>query len=162
MSYSNLIDETIRYYTGDTKRIQHFLKVFAFASTIGELEKLDPVTLHNLKTASIVHDIGIKLCEEKYGSCEGKLQEKEGPAEAKKMLRNLSYDEKTIERVCWLIAHHHTYNQIDSEDYQILVEADFLVNLCEDNADLSAIKAAYQNIFRTESGKKMCRRMFAL
>ncbi len=45
-------------------------------------------------------------------------------------------------------------------DYQILVEADFLVNLFEDDCDKNAIKKAYSMIFKTDSGKLFCRRMY--
>ena len=34
-----------------------------------------------------------------------------------------------IRRVEYLVGHHHTYKDIDGLDYQILVEADFLVNI---------------------------------
>ena len=76
------------------------------------------------------------------------------------MLADLGYDEDVSERVQYLIAHHHTYTGIDAIDYQILVEADFLVNLYEDEAGKEAIKTAYDRIFKTESGKKICREMF--
>ena len=72
----------MKYYTGDPKRIQHFIKVYQFAKMIGELEKLPEEVQYILETAAIVHDIGIKPAEEKYGSCGGKLQEQEGPAAA--------------------------------------------------------------------------------
>ena len=45
-------------------------------------------------------------------------------------------------------------------DYQILIEADFLVNLYEDKAGNHAIESAYESIFKTESGKKIFRDMF--
>ena len=48
MPYAILINKMIEYYRGDTKRIQHFLKVFTYASTIGSLEKIDDETLWNL------------------------------------------------------------------------------------------------------------------
>ena len=60
------------YFKGDTRRIQHFLKVYSFAETIALLEQLDAYSLHILKTAAIVHDIGIKISEEKYGDSSGK------------------------------------------------------------------------------------------
>ena len=53
-----------------------------------------------------------------------------------------------------------TYNNIDGIDYQILVEADFLVNMCEDELSEEALQNAYRNIFRTETGKKICREMY--
>ena len=71
----------MEYYAGDPKRVQHFLKVYEFAKLIGESESLETETMHILRTAAIVHDIGIKISEEKYGSSNGKYQEKEGPAE---------------------------------------------------------------------------------
>ena len=159
---SSLIDEMIAYDKGDPRRIQHFMKVHDFARTIGQLEGLDEQTLYILESAAVVHDIGIHVCEEKYGSCEGKLQEKEGPAIAKKLLDRLGYEQKVINRICYLVGHHHTYTNIDGIDYQILVEADFLVNLYEDEVSLDAVRKAYQNIFKTESGRKICRNMFGL
>ena len=60
------------------------------------------------------------------------INEKEGPAVARGMLMRLGFAENVIERVCYLIGHHHTYTGIEGRDYQILVEADFLVNLYED------------------------------
>ena len=57
---------------------------------------------------------------------------------------------------------HHTYNNIDGIDYQILVEADFLVNICDDNLTKEAALKAYNCIFKTECGKKICREMFRL
>jgi predicted metal-dependent HD superfamily phosphohydrolase len=147
---------------GDSKRIQHFCKVHSYAKLIAEMENVDKETQFILEAAALTHDIGIHLCEEKYGSCSGKLQEKEGPALAGKLLNSLGFDETVSERVQYLIAHHHTYSNVDGIDYQILIEADFLVNLHEDNASKDAIKNAYNNIFRTETGRKICRDMFCI
>jgi hypothetical protein len=152
----------IQYNSGDPKRIQHFIKVHSFARLIGSQEALDEAELFTLEAAAIVHDIGIRLCEEKYGNCSGKLQEKEGPAIAAAMLEKLYFEKNVIDRVCWLVGHHHTYSNIDSLDYQILVEADFLVNLYEDQLPQDACRAALDNIFRTESGIRLCRTMFSL
>lgn len=154
--------EMIRLYSGDPMRIQHFCKVHSYAKLIAEMEHVDASTLFILEAAALTHDIGIHLCEEKYGSSNGKLQEKEGPAIAEKLLKELQFEENVIERVKYLIAHHHTYDAIDGIDYQILVEADFLVNLYEDNASREAAEHALQRIFRTESGKSICRDMFGL
>lgn len=157
-----LIKEMITYYSGDPKRIQHFIKVHSFAKTIGLLEKLDKQTLYTLETAALVHDIGIKLCEQKYGECNGKLQELEGPAVARGLLEDLGYDEDVIERVCFLVAHHHTYDKVDNMDYQILIEADFLVNMYEEKLDKKPIELAFQRIFKTPSGRFLCKQMFGL
>ena len=81
-----LIEKMMEYYAGDPKRVQHFLKVYEFAKLIGESESLDTETMHILRTAAIVHDIGIKISEEKYGSSNGKYQEIEGPSISEEML----------------------------------------------------------------------------
>ena len=78
------------------------------------------------------------------------------------MLKNLGFDQDVIDRVSYLVGHHHTYTDIDGMDYQILVEADFLVNILEDGLAKEAALQAYHNIFKTESGKNICQEMFAL
>ena len=150
----------ISYYSGDPKRIQHFTKVHSYAKLIGEREQLSPEELYILEAAAYTHDIGIKPAEEKYGSSAGKLQEQEGPAVARGMLMRLGFAENVIERVCYLIGHHHTYDNIEGLDYQILVEADFLVNLYEDDVNRHGIEQAYQQIFRTQTGKEIFNQMY--
>lgn len=157
---NKLHSEMIHLYAGDPERIQHFCKVHSYAKLIAELENIDKKTQFILEAAALTHDIGIHFCEEKYGDCGGKLQEKEGPALAKKMLADLGFDEAVSERVQYLIAHHHTYSNVDGMDYQILIEADFLVNLHEGKASGDAIKHAYDHIFITETGRKICREMY--
>ncbi len=152
----------IELYNGDAKRIQHFCKVHSYAKLIAETENVDDKTLFIIETASLTHDIGIHICEEKYGNCNGKLQEKEGPAIAKALLEKLGFDDDISNRVQYLIAHHHTYDNITDIDYQILVEADFLVNMMEDNLSKSAVQNAYNKIFKTSCGKKICKDMFGL
>lgn len=155
-----LIRQMTTYEKGNPRRIQHFIKVHSFAKIIGIGEGLDADMLYTLEIATIVHDIGIRPAEEKYGSCEGKLQEQEGPAPAREMLSALSIDADIIDRVCYLVAHHHTYDQVDGIDYRILLEADALVNLYEDHVPNTAVEAMLQNVFRTETGTKICREMF--
>lgn len=147
--------EMIKYFDGDIARINHLIKVYGFAKTIGELEKLDPDTQEILEIAALTHDIGIKKSEEKYSSAAGHYQQIEGPPEAEKLLKQMNIEDKVIERVCWLIAHHHIYTDIDSIDYQILIEADFLVNGWEDEIEDAVMIHTRDKIFKTESGKAM-------
>ncbi len=146
----------IDYNNGDPKRIQHTTKVHAYASMIGKCEGLDEETQFILKSAALVHDIGIRASEKKYGHQNGKLQEQEGPAVARELLMRLGgFTDQQIERICWLVGHHHTYHVCEDLDYQILIEADFLVNLYEDNESPNAIRAVGKNIFHTQSGTRM-------
>ena len=88
----------IGLYHGDAKRIQHFCKVHSYAKLIAEMENVDAKTLFILETAALTHDIGIHLCEEKYGNCNGKLQEKEGPAVAREILKKKA---RPLPQSCW-------------------------------------------------------------
>ena len=45
-------------------------------------------------------------------------------------------------------------------DYQLLVEADFLVNLFEEGALPETREDVFRRIFRTESGKRLYRTMY--
>lgn len=128
---------------------------------MGREEGLDAETQFILESAALVHDIGIRASEQKYGYQNGKLQEQEGPAVARELLSRLGgYTAQETERICWLIAHHHTYHVCEDMDYQLLIEADFLVNLYEDNESPKAIQTVRRNIFKTKSGLKMLDSMY--
>lgn len=150
----------IEYFKGDPKRICHLTKVHSYARLIGIGEKMDAASLFILEATAYIHDIGIKVAEEKFGKCDGELQEEEGPIVAQHMLGELGFENYIVERICYLIGHHHTYDNIDGLDYQALVEADFLVNLYEDDCNAKAISNAYETIFKTQTGKKIFRDMF--
>ena len=152
----------IELYRGDAKRIQHFCKVHSYAKLIAETENVDKECLFIIEAAALTHDIGIHFCEEKYGNCNGKLQEKEGPAIADKLLQELGFEQDVSDRVQYLIAHHHTYNAVDGLDYQILVEADFLVNAFEDNMSKDTILSVKEKVFKTKSGIQILNTMFNL
>ncbi len=162
MLITEVISEMIRYYSGDPRRVAHFMKVYSFAKTIGEREGIDHETQEILEVAAAMHDIGIKIAEEKYNSSAGKYQEQEGPEPARKMLSALGADKKLTERVIYLIAHHHTYKNIDGMDYQILIEADFLVNAYEDGLAEQSIRTMREKIFRTKSGTEFLDNIFDL
>jgi HD superfamily phosphodiesterase len=150
----------IAYYEGDPNRIQHFVKVHSFAALLGRMEGLDEETLFVLEAAAYVHDIGIKPSLERYGDCIGSHQEELGPKEAEKLLANLDFLPEETERISYLVGHHHTYTNIDGIDYQILVEADFLVNLYEEQSDTAVIDHVYETIFQTAAGKQILLTMF--
>lgn len=160
MNHTPLLLEMTAYDAGSAQRIQHFLKVYELCRAIGLTEGLDAQTQDTLEAAAIVHDIGIKPSLALYGDDAGPHQEALGPAEAQSLLEALGYSREMTERVCWLIAHHHTYEPIEGIDHQILIEADFLVNLFENNRPAETIRSVYQQLFKTETGKLLCRRMF--
>lgn len=156
-----LLQKMISYYSGDPRRVQHFLKVYEFSSLLGQMEKLSDDEQFILETAALVHDIGIKKSEEKYGSSAGKYQEIEGPAICEEFLTELGYGAACIQRISYLVAHHHTYQNIDGNDYQLLVEADFLVNAWEDTLSAQAIASFQEKVFRSASGKNLLQTIYS-
>ena len=154
----------LEHFSGDPRRCQHLIKVASLAKEIAILEGADSELFDLVEAAGFIHDCGIVVGEAKYGKghCTGKIQEEEGPAVARKILSNLGYETEVVERICYLVGHHHTYTNIDGLDYQILVEADFIVNFYEDDLSKEAIAHTVGKIFRTASGKELASTMFGI
>lgn len=159
-----LYNAMIDLFTGDARRCQHFIKVASLAKHLAESEGANAELIELVEAAGLVHDCGIKPGEAKYGAghCTGKIQEQEGPAVARELLQKLGYAPEKIDRICYLVGHHHTYTNIDGLDYQLLVEADFIVNFYEDGTPKENIAKAVEKIFRTPSGIELAKAMFAL
>lgn len=154
MIVSSAIEKMIAFYQGNLHDINHFLKVWAFAKTIGEQEGLDGQTQLTLELAAVVHDIACPLCRQKYGNANGKYQELESPPLVEDFFAGMPVERDMAERISWLVAHHHTY-RVDGLDYQILLEADFLVNADEGGLARAAIENMRQSVFRTGAGIRL-------
>lgn len=162
-SLASIMSAMIEYDGGDVPRIQHFVKVHDFARMIAVSEKMDEEQLFVLEAAAILHDVGIHASEKKYGNSGGKHQEELGPDEARKLLAKVEgFNAVQTERICWLIAHHHTYSNVTTLDHRILLEADFLVNSYEDNVTKEGIVAFRKNVFKSPSAIKMLNAMWNL
>jgi predicted metal-dependent HD superfamily phosphohydrolase len=157
---AEITSKMIEHESGKPEKAGHFLKVLGFAQTIGRLENTSEEELFILEIAALVHDIGINPALEKYGSSAGKYQEAEGPAVAEELLESFDIPDKIKNRVFFLVGHHHTYTGIDGIDWQILLEADFLVNMLEENMSREAIKSAYDKVFKTAAGKRFCEKLY--
>ena len=149
---ARVTEAMIAYYAGDVRRISHFLTVYGFAKAIGECERLDAPAQEILEIAALTHDIGIKAGMEKFGKSRAATQQTEGPPAARAMLTALGCPETVVDRVCWLISRHHTFGNIAGKDYQILVEADLLVNITGHAMKEATIRKLKKNVFRTETG----------
>lgn len=149
-----------RWFGRDAARVQHFLKVWAFAWMIGRREGMEEEQLFVLESAALAHDIGIKTAEARYHSCAGHYQEELGPEDARPMLEELGYTPEETERICWLIGHHHTYGLEGGLDYQILLEADFLVNAYEEPFSRETIAAGGERFFRTQAGLELLHTLY--
>ncbi len=155
-----LIEDMILYERESQRRINHAMKVYSFALAIAENENVNAETLQIIEAAAVLHDIGVKESINKYNSTAGTFQEIEGPAIAKKILKNRDYETDFIDRVCYLIAHHHTYDRINDIDLQILVEADLLVNMFEKSYSYETIVDHRERYFKTKTGLKYLDNLF--
>lgn len=140
--------------------INHLLKVYGYAKTIGELEGLPPKTQRVLEVAALVHDIACPLCRQKYGHADGAHQQTEGEPMARAFLPGTGLAPDEIDRVAYLVGHHHTLEGIDGIDWQILLEADYLVNADENGASKAAIENTLCTMYRTPSGSALLRAIY--
>ena len=155
MLKARMINKMIDFYKGNKSDVRHFLKVYAYAQTIGKLEGLDEKTQDTLEIAAIVHDIACPLCREKYGNTDGAYQEKEGAPLAAAFLQDSGLALEAIDRVVWLVGHHHSPSAGEEPDFRILLEADYLVNADESHYPRAAIESAREHLFRTASGRAL-------
>jgi len=156
---SEIILKMIGYFNSDVKRISHALKVYGYIKAISAGENLLPDQLSIVELAAILHDIGIKEAKRKYNSSSGKYQEIEGPDIARDLMSEI-VNPDLIDRVCYIIGNHHSYNKIDGLDFQILVEADFLVNIDENNLPIETIKNIGLKYFKTKTGLNLLESIF--
>lgn len=156
------IEKMLAFYRGNQADIQHFLKVWALAKTIGEQEQLEESLQQTLELAAVVHDIACPLCREKYGNTHGKHQEAESAPLLEAFFQGLPVDPAVLPRVTDLVCHHHTYADVNGIDYRILLEADFLVNAAESGYSQRVVESARKRVFRTETGLRLLREMYGL
>ncbi len=147
------------YFNGDAKRINHAHRVTEYAE---ELLKREGGDYSIVIGASLLHDIGIHQAQKKYGSTIGKFQEKEGPPIARRILTRLGFERNQIEEICEIIAHHHNPGRINTQNFKMLYDADWLVNLRDeyDIQDRSKLHNIIDRVFLTPSGKALATEIY--
>ena len=162
MTIAQIMQKMIRFSEGNIHDIDHFIRVWTYAKTIGELEQLDEETQYILEVAAITHDIACPLCRDKYGNTNGKHQEVEGTPLVKEFLSDSEMTEVQIDRVAFLVGHHHTFTGIDNLDWQILIEADYIANATENGYSETNVRNFIQKTMKTDSGKSLAKDVFCL
>ena len=155
MTVSEILARMIAYPGNTRHDIEHLLKVWGYARLIGQREGLDDHALYVLEVAAVVHGIACPALRERTGSCPGKLQEAEGAPMAAAFLRDTGMAPADIDRVCFLVGHHHTFTGVDGLDWQILLEADYLVNAGESGYSEDNIRNFAEKLCRTRSGREL-------
>jgi predicted HD phosphohydrolase len=147
--------EMKRYFKQDFKRIGHAMRVARYAERIGKLEAGNMAVIFS---AAYLHDIGIHMAEEKYGSNAPKYQEKEGPEIAKTILSKLGANEKLTDAVCDIVGHHHHPKPDDTVDFKIVYDSDLIANiedkLKDGGMDSGRLQRTINSSFLTESGRQ--------
>jgi hypothetical protein len=136
--------EMKRYLGGDAGDIQHFVRVYTLARSIGELERLGDDEQECVELASIVHGVS--------GS--------DPAAEARELLRACSVEEEVIMQVCHIVENKDNLEHISSLDHQIFVEARMIVQFKEQNTPADVIVSQAEKHFITNSGKLFLKRAF--
>lgn len=161
MTIAKITEQMIAYSEGSLHDIAHFIKVHSYARTIALLEGVDDETCETVETAALVHDIACPVLRPRFGgTAPGKGQEREGGHMARALLEKCGVPSPRIDRVVFLVEHHHTYTGVDGMDWQILLEADFLVNAHESGLPRYAVEAFRRNVFRTASGIRLLNEMY--
>ena len=132
-----------KYYKGDIDNIQHVVRVYTLSKTIGELEKLPEETQLYLELASILHEI-------------------DSMEDIHEILKNNRIDEDIKERVCYIIENKKNYDHVTGLDQQILIEADFIVHIKEDNLPSEKIIEIGNKYFFTNYGKAFLKKAFKI
>ena len=134
-----------RYHCGDAKKIQHFVRVYTIAKSIGELERLSEEEQYCLELAAVLQSV-----------------EGERIPAARDILRECGVAEPIAMRVCHMVEHDRSYDHISSLDHQILVEAVLIVLFKEKNTPVNEIVRQAEDVFITNTGKLFLKRAFKL
>lgn len=147
------------YFGDDPRRINHAHKVTGYVEQLLKTEGGDHTVVIS---AGLLHDIGIHQAEKKYGSTAGKYQEIEGPPIAREILTRLALPPDQVEEICEIIAHHHSPGKINTANFKILYDADWLVNLRDeyDVSDKTRLERVIGKLFLTQGGRSLAQKIY--
>jgi len=154
--------ELKEHFGSDERRIHHALKVLAVSEIIMNGEQVDDAICDVVTVAALLHDVGIKVAEEKYNSSAGYYQELEGPPIVREIMFRRGEPQEIIDRVAYIVGGHHTVSKNDGLDFQIIWEADLMVNIEEDGLDRfpEKLPAIISKNFYTPTGRQLAARRY--
>ena len=144
----------------DERRKEHARQVTRYAE---ELLRNEPGDAQVVITTAILHDVGIPASIRKYGNANGPNQEREGPPIARRILEGLEYPKEVTEEVCAIIASHHSPGEVDTDNFRIVYDADWLVNMPDQYGDINneQSRKVIEKIFKTDKGKEIATKLYA-
>ncbi len=116
----------VDFFADDFRRIEHAQRVLHHSKEI--VAQKDGADLDVVIACALLHDVGIKPAEAKFGYNNGKLQEKYGPAIAEELLQLIDFPAELIVKVKEIIGNHHSPSRYTYIELEILKEADAIVN----------------------------------
>ena len=132
------------YYHGDPMKVQHFVRVYTLARSIGELERLSDEEQEYLELAAIVHGIDAD----------------DPVAAVRDILRSCGVEEEVIMHVCHIVTNMNNFDHISTLEHQIFVEARSIVDFKENDITTDEIVKTAEKRFITNSGKLFLKRAF--
>jgi DNA-directed RNA polymerase subunit RPC12/RpoP len=149
-----ILAELELWFGEDARRIAHAKQVMHHAE---ELLRRESADWHIVVPAAILHDVGIKVAEEKYGSAAGRYQEIEGPPVVRKILLKIGLGVGQIDEICAIVAHHHSPGKNETRNFEAVYDADCLVNIGETVGGLNPEqrKILIDRTFLTAAGREM-------
>lgn len=125
------------YFDSDDRRIEHALRVLHHADRIMEDHPgCDPDIVI---ASALLHDVGIKVSEEKLAYNNGKTQEEYGPPVAEHLLSSIGFPPDKTEIVKDIIGNHHSSSRYDYPELVVLKEADQIVNRDEKEKEQGSV-----------------------
>jgi 23S rRNA maturation-related 3'-5' exoribonuclease YhaM len=123
---AQLVRVLVDYFGSDDRRIEHALRVLHHADRI--VDEFPGCDMDIVIAAALLHDVGIKVSEEKLGYNNGRTQEEYGPPVAEELLNTIGFPEEKTAIVKDIIGNHHSPSRYDYPELAVLKEADKIVN----------------------------------
>lgn len=134
-----------QYHRGDIEKIQHFVRVYTLAKSIGELEHLNDEEQLDVELAAVVHNV-----------------EGDRVPVVRDILRDCEIGDAAAMKICHMVENIENYDHIGTLDHQILIEAKLIVDFKEKNTPEKEIIRKAEDIFLTNTGKLFLKRAFHL
>jgi len=149
------------HFGADERHIDHSLKVLGYAEAIADEAGVTGTDRRIVFLAALYHDVGIKPALEKHGTSAAPYQEQEGEPVVREILARLDEPGEVIDRVAYIVGSHHTRSAVDGTDFQIIWEADLLVNIDEQGmAERPDIGEIVESNFTTSAGRRRAAELY--
>jgi len=155
-----VVSDMEKYFGADARRIRHAHSVLDFARQINREEAADALVV---ECAAALHDIGIHEAERKYNSTAGNYQEQEGPPIALSILAGYpEISEADCQHIVKIIANHHSARDIDTREFRVLWDADWLVNIPDEVGldDPGRVERCIERVFKTATGRRLAESLY--